>query len=210
MNAWPKAVTAERRDFKREEILRVAADLFARKGFRATTMDELAESFGVTKQALYYYVASKEQVLIDLHARAFETLRAAVSESSKLADDPIERMRFLIARHIDVATSPEHSFLSVAPTEYPDHPTFKEQVLLRASEQLDAWVEIIEDGKRRGAFRDGLDSRIAALGIIGMCSWSSRWYRPTGRLSPAEIADQFATLVLSSLVKRSADPVGAG
>ena len=56
----------------RERILNVALDLFIEKGFDKTSLRELAEQLGVTKAALYYHFASKEDILMALHLRLHE------------------------------------------------------------------------------------------------------------------------------------------
>jgi AcrR family transcriptional regulator len=56
----------------RERILDVALDLFIEKGFDKTSLREIAEQLGVTKAALYYYFASKEDILMALHMRLHE------------------------------------------------------------------------------------------------------------------------------------------
>jgi len=56
----------------RERILDVALDLFIEKGFDKTSLREIAEQIGVTKAALYYHFASKEDILMALHLRLHE------------------------------------------------------------------------------------------------------------------------------------------
>jgi AcrR family transcriptional regulator len=53
----------------RERILDVALDLFTEKGFDGTSLREIAERLGVTKAALYYHFASKDDILLALHMR---------------------------------------------------------------------------------------------------------------------------------------------
>jgi hypothetical protein len=59
-------------------------------------------------------------------------------------------------------------------------------------------VGIIERGVREEVFRP-VDPRMTVLGLIGMCNWMVRWYRPDGRLTPDQIAEHFFDLVLRGL-----------
>jgi len=74
--------------------------------------------------------------------------------------------------------------------------------LARVRAQRERYVElvnaVVERGSVLGEFRVQ-DARIATLGVLGMCNWLCQWYRPGGRLSPAEIGDDFADLVLDGL-----------
>ena len=69
----------------RERILDVALDLFIEKGFDKTSLREIAEQLGVTKAALYYHFASKEDILMALHLRLHEFGFEALSQ---LGDEP--------------------------------------------------------------------------------------------------------------------------
>jgi len=61
------------------------------------------------------------------------------------------------------------------------------------------FLAIIEDGIKRGEFR-ALDPRISALGMIGMCNYLFRWYRPDGRLEPEQIADDLTDMLLHGVL----------
>ena len=54
---------------------------------------------------------------------------------------------------------------------------------------------ILQDGVAAGEFRP-MDTRIAMLGMIGMCNYLFRWYRPDGRLQPDQIADELIEMVM--------------
>jgi AcrR family transcriptional regulator len=64
----------------RERILDVALELFTKQGFDGTSLREIAEKLGVTKAALYYHFASKDDILMALHMRLHEFGKEALSE----------------------------------------------------------------------------------------------------------------------------------
>jgi AcrR family transcriptional regulator len=63
----------------RERILDVALDLFTDQGFDATSMREIAERLGISKPAIYYHFASKDEILLALHMRLHEFGRVALA-----------------------------------------------------------------------------------------------------------------------------------
>jgi AcrR family transcriptional regulator len=71
----------------RERILDVALDLFNEKGFDRTSLREIADQLGVTKAALYYHFASKDDILMSLHMRLHEFGKEALARMS--ADRPM-------------------------------------------------------------------------------------------------------------------------
>jgi AcrR family transcriptional regulator len=70
----------------RERILNVALELFTEKGYDGTSLREIAETLGVTKAAIYYHFASKEDILMALHLRLHEFGKEALS---RMTDEPI-------------------------------------------------------------------------------------------------------------------------
>src|SRR5206468_2609232 len=58
--------------------------------------------------------------------------------------------------------------------------------------------QILEDGVRSGEFR-AMDTRIVMLGMIGMCNYLFRWYRPDGRLTPDQVADELIEMVMAGV-----------
>jgi AcrR family transcriptional regulator len=63
----------------RERILDVALELFTDQGFDGTSMREIAERLDISKPAIYYHFASKEEILMALHLRLHEFGKAALA-----------------------------------------------------------------------------------------------------------------------------------
>ena len=78
----PEHVVASTKD----RILDIALDLFTEKGFDGTSLREIAEKLGVTKAALYYHFASKDDILMALHMRLHEFGRDALSQ---MTEEPV-------------------------------------------------------------------------------------------------------------------------
>src|SRR3984957_9031544 len=63
---WPVRSPRQRtRDVKREAVIRAAARAFSERGYHNTSLDEIAAALNVTKPTIYYYVANKEQLLLE-------------------------------------------------------------------------------------------------------------------------------------------------
>ena len=75
----------------RERILDVALDLFTEHGYDGTSLRQIAEQLGVTKAALYYHFASKEDILMALHMRLHEFGKDAIAS---LGDEPVTLERW--------------------------------------------------------------------------------------------------------------------
>jgi AcrR family transcriptional regulator len=94
----------------RQRILDTALDLFTKQGFDGTSLREIAEKLGVTKAALYYHFASKDDILMALHMRLHEFGKDALSE---MAEEPItlERWGELLAEMTEQMLAQRNLFL---------------------------------------------------------------------------------------------------
>lgn len=85
----------------RQRILAIAAALFAQRGYRATSMQEIADRVGITKAALYYHFAAKEDVLHELTGPVLDELEQALN-AAEAAGDPETVRRQAIEAFVDV------------------------------------------------------------------------------------------------------------
>lgn len=186
------------------QILEAATELFAERGFSGTSLQDIAEATGLTRPALYHYFSSKEDLLSRLvsevtsgpatdlrrirrraDASARERLRdMAVSIALLQAQHP-SRFRMLVRSEADL---PE----ALATT----YDAGRRSVLREFS-------SVIDDGVRSGEFR-AVDTRTAALGIIGLCNWVAWWHRPGDDAEDRRVADSLADMAVASVT--SHDP----
>jgi AcrR family transcriptional regulator len=177
-----------------DEIVRAAAAAFGEVGYRTATLEAIAERAGLSKVTLYRYVASKEELLSLVVERIIEEfqsgLRRLVAER-RPADDTLRRIV-----HYQVGLMAEHlSFLTVFFSEESGLPAPMAARATRAKREYDQTIErVVREGVEAGLLRD-LPPRLVVFGLLGMCNWLHKWYRPDGKRSPAEIADVFVTLL---------------
>lgn len=181
---------------KRERTIAAAVDLFYERGYENTTLDAVAERLGVTKPFIYAHFGSKAELLAEICARGIASSLEAIDSVVGLDLSPTEKLRVLVERfvtavlesqmHIAIFTREEKN---LAPGDF-----------ARISEMrrvFDAKLnKLLQEGIATGEFQIE-DRRVAALAIGGMVSWAYVWYRPKGRLSLPELAEQMASLILS-------------
>ena len=181
----------------REQQVRAAAlRLFRDKGYHATSMRDIAAEVGINKGSLYSYIRSKEDLLIPFFERAMGLLLAEIEAIS--ADETLtatERLKRAIKAHILNVTE-NLDILTVYLSEWRQLRADSLGTVRQQRERYAAlFLAIVEDGVNRGEFR-AIDPRISALGMIGMCNYLFRWYRPAGRLRPEQIADELTDMLL--------------
>jgi TetR/AcrR family transcriptional regulator, cholesterol catabolism regulator len=186
-----------------EEVYRAALQLFREKGYHATSMQDIAAAVGLYKGSLYHYIGGKEDLLVQVFERAMGTLLADVERI--VADTslgPSAQLRSIVQAHVccvsenlDALTVYLHEFRALAGESLA-------KVRAQRERYAQLVAEIVGRGVRLGEFETP-DVGIATLGLLGMCNWVCQWYRPEGRLGPAEIGGYFADLVLSGLSRSS-------
>lgn len=206
MTATKSAKKGPRRARAREEMLRVAAELFHAKGFERSTMDDVARQLGLLKGSLYYYFDSKQEILDEILLIPRQRFLRLLQRIASARISPAEKLRRAIAAFVtsfDIA----YPAMSVAVYERFDRSAKQgERVRALRREVQELFEYIVQEGVDSGLFRTK-DVKMATFAIAGMCNWLSTWYEKGGRLSSEQIADVFADLVLGGLLTRP-DPEG--
>jgi TetR/AcrR family transcriptional regulator, cholesterol catabolism regulator len=198
-----------RREVLRAQILRTAADLFRERGYRATTLDNIAGRLGMSKASLYKYFRAKDEMLA---AISQETIESFIRELSLVLDsdlDPEQKLRRVVREHVRFVIG-NRSFLTVFFSEEANLPSRFARALTAQKNRYDKGVEsIVEDGIRRGVFRE-MPPRLVVFAVLGMVNWLYKWYNPAGRWGADEIAAAFLTLIEGGLLRaqRTAPALG--
>jgi AcrR family transcriptional regulator len=181
-----------RYDARREAVLLAAARLFAERGLERATMQDLVAATGLAAGGLYHYIGSKEQLARDLCDALVEPLLERARVLIAEHDDPHERLRALVA------------MWTAHVVQHKDHMLVFDQVR-HVAETDPAWrgvrdtrkafERLVEDALGAVDLPDGAEPRVALAALLGMVNSTAQWYRPRGRLSPAEIADGYVALV---------------
>lgn len=188
------------RGITRENLLATAAEFFARKGYRATTLDDIAGELGLKKASLYHYIHSKDELLADIYEQIFDRIEAAVAPLAGLALPVDERLRRMIHAHLTVVTA-ELPSLSVVFSEESELPSDLQRGIRHRKRAYEALFEkVIAEGQRNGVFRPG-SVRLKVLALLGMSNWTYKWLKPDSADAAAveEIAGEFALIMESGI-----------
>ena len=94
------AATSSRADEQRRRVLALAAEIFSRRGFRATSMNEIAAAVGLSKPTLYHYFRSKEELLVRIYSDVLDESLTSARRTVAAAPGPLEAIRDLIASRV--------------------------------------------------------------------------------------------------------------
>lgn len=178
-------------------IREAAGRLFARHGYAAVSMRQIAAEVGVQAGALYLYTSDKQSLLADLMREHLEQLLEALAALPPV-EGPRARLdqfaRFHVIYHIE---RPEAVFVAYMELRNLSPENFALIEALRRSYE-DALEAILQAGRETGAFSLP-DPKLATLALIAMLTGVTNWYRPGGRLSPADVAGIYAEMALRAV-----------
>jgi len=199
-NARSSTAVEERRENRREEILRAAQDLFHRQGYANTSLDDIARAVGIKREGVYYYFPNRTQILITIIKPLGLQLRDRVREILESDASPEEKICQTVENHL---MRFENRFAESKITLRDDYFAENEDVLAEMQPIWDEyetlWVAIISEGQDKGAFDATLDPRLAHLGILGLCNWVARWYKPGSSIPVPDLIAMYNRMVLRSL-----------
>lgn len=180
---------------------RVACRIFRERGYHATSMRTIASALGWQPAALYYYYASKEDLLFRIMENAIDTLTAYVREhvdpeASYRAqlEQAITAHVTLIAGHLDELSVFLHEMKALNPKR-------KELLQAKSGRYEHIFRDILHGGMKSGEFAN-VDPRLARFLILSACNWIYNWYKPEGRDRPDRIASTFCEIVLHGMLPR--------
>ena len=186
---------------RERDIVATAARLFKEKGYRATTLEDIAAAVGMLKGSLYYYIRSKEELL---YLVVRDPIREVYSELEAIvaADLPFtEKIAQAIANHMTVFHL-HYPHIAVYLHDYRHLMDKLEQNVIETPKQYQRlWDTLLRQGIATGEIRNDVDVTMTGYALLGMCNWAYRWYNPAGRLSPQEVADVFTKIALQGLTR---------
>lgn len=188
----------------KQQILEAAAQIFSIKGYHATSMQDIADTVELKKASLYYHIENKQQVLIEILDQALDMVIDEV-ELATSGDIPIpEKLRRAMEIYLQTLTK-NREIAAVLLLEYRSLDSEKSFDHMKRRDRFESlWRGLIQAGVENKLLTCP-DPAQAARALLGMLNWTITWYNPQGKLSPAEIANQYADLLLLGLLNREAD-----
>jgi AcrR family transcriptional regulator len=186
------------------EILRIAADVFSEKGYRATTLDDIVAAAGFSRATFYSYFPSKEELLCRMYQQVTSSTQAAI-ERIAAEDLPTPGKLRRIMRY-QISYLAEHTpLVRVFFSEVLNLPPKMVRSVIQANRAYSRVIErVVEEGVRAGALAPMNPKRLT-YALIGMCNWTHRWYRRGGEWTPDAVADEFIRLVESGYLRRDGE-----
>jgi AcrR family transcriptional regulator len=185
---------------RRDHLVKLAAELFARKGFQATTVREIADEAGILSGSLYHHFDSKETIVDEVLSTFLDDLitryRAAIDTSADARTVLSEMVRIGFG-----TLEPHRAAITVMQNDWNYLRQFERfNYLVKAEDEVEQiWVAQIKAGQAAGLFRSDVDPKLTYRMIRDTIWVAVRWFRPGGRLNTTGLAEHYITVLFDGL-----------
>jgi TetR/AcrR family fatty acid metabolism transcriptional regulator len=152
---------------KRERILRAAVKVFAKNGFYATRVSEVAKAAGVADGTIYLYFKSKDELLVSLFEDRVERLLTFMQRELPRVESAPDKLRRVIEMQLGLLEGERDLAEVITVILRQSTKLMKEYAAPRFMAYLDAIARIVSDGQARGDFRSDVSSHLVARAIFG-------------------------------------------
>ncbi|HVA69226.1 MAG TPA: TetR/AcrR family transcriptional regulator [Candidatus Binataceae bacterium] len=179
-----------RQDNRRQHLLDSAARLFRERGYRATSMRDIAKAVGMLSGSIYYHFTSKEEILQAVYETGLRHISDRFDNAVAGETDPWRRLEAGCVAHM-VAVHELSDYSQVMIRVLPQEGGSVAVQLLELRDQYEARFRRLIDALD---LPPGTDRHYLRLMLIGGMNWSHVWYHP-GRDSPADVAQRMVALI---------------
>lgn len=171
-----------------------------RKGYDATSMNDIADAVGLTKAGIYHYIRSKEQLLFEIMNFAMDMVDENVIAPAREVSDAEERLYTIVDRHARRILEVGGSVTILLEETAALTPAHQRTVRNRKRAYFELVRQTLEQLAAEGKLRE-VNPTVAAFSLFGMTLWLSRWYRRDGELTAPEVLRDFQELALSAVLR---------
>jgi TetR/AcrR family transcriptional regulator, cholesterol catabolism regulator len=191
---------------QRRRVLEASVDIFSKRGYRATSMNEIAAEVGLSKPTLYHYFRNKEDILVQLYEDVMEQSVGSARAIMAAASDSYEGLRQLIAYRVRYTCENQ----AIHKVFFEEEDELPPELLRTVVEQRRQFEDVLKSAVKRHLTSTGqtlaTSTTVYVNTCLGAANWVYKWYDPKGSETPAALGEQMATLLLQPL--HSPAPVG--
>ncbi|MCP1240924.1 TetR/AcrR family transcriptional regulator [Acetobacter lovaniensis] len=170
---------------RRHEILEIAAELFAERGYRATSIRDIAERAGLLAGSLYYHIRSKEALFVEIHNTALAAAATRITNALEGLTDPWARLQAACLEMLEIQLNSGSLTLPIM-NNLRSVPDTVRDVLIQ---QRDDFEKIFRDLVADLPLDRDIDKNLYRILLLSLLNSADGWFRE-GRLSRADIAAQ--------------------
>lgn len=185
-----------------EQLVQIAAELFARKGYAGTSLRDISDAAGITKAALYYWFPEKEQLFERVVASRLAALVERVEQAAAQGSDPVDRIRRIMRVCAEQMDRDRAGWMASSDTFWSNFNQAQREAVVPLRDRFERTLrECVREAIETGQLR-AVDAAIATRLMLSGLNMLPRWHKPGGRLSAAQVVEQYLDIVLAGLLPR--------
>ncbi|MCC6000795.1 MAG: TetR family transcriptional regulator [Pararhodobacter sp.] len=181
------------------ELLEISAQLFAERGFDATSMRDISKAANVSKALLYHHFTNKDDIYARVALSSSRHLNDFVEERIPADGTAAERVRAFMVATASFFAQHRPAWIAASNAFWTDRNRQRVDERMARRDQFEKRLrQLIREGIEAGEFRE-VDPADAGRLVLSAINWMHRWFDPEKELSAEEIAARYADLILHGM-----------
>ncbi len=188
---------------REEQLVGIASQLFASKGYDATSLRDIADAAGITKAALYYWFPEKERLFVRVVESRMGSLIERVSLAIDHAPDPIAKIRAFLLASAEQMDANRSGWLTSSINFWSNFETAQRETLLAQRDRYEQLLRhCVADAVAQGKLRP-VDPALTTRLLLSGLNQLPRWHKIGGRLSAAQVVEAYLDMLLDGLYPKT-------
>jgi AcrR family transcriptional regulator len=185
---------------REDQLVTIAATLFAQKGYDGTSLREIAETAGITKAALYYWFPEKEKLFKRVVEGRMLALLERATAATPQGKSPVEKIRIFMLASAEQMEKDRFAWVASSNTFWSNFNKEQREAVLPLRDQYERMLRgYIKEAIQQKRFRD-VDPAIAARLLLSGLNYLPKWHKQTGRLTAAQVIEQYLDIALNGML----------
>jgi TetR/AcrR family transcriptional regulator, cholesterol catabolism regulator len=182
----------------KQDLLEAASRLFEQKGYKGTSIRDIAKATDTSISNIYHHFGSKEGVWKTIHETSVMDLPTRLRNAMAAETDPLLRFKSLLKAHLEVASEYRRESRIFFLDHYPNDLTRNQINVELQKSILGIYVDELTNLRRHGVVKTR-HIKIMALNILGVLNWVLRWYRLDGKLKPKKVHEEIINFIVGGI-----------
>lgn len=184
---------------RRRELVLAAGRLFCKHGYERTTVRELARTVGLQSGSLFHHFRSKEEILVAVMNNGIQEVIDDGERALARYNAPADRLAALFRVHMwSMLHGAGGDAMNALVYEWRSLSAPSQSAVKALSDRYEAmWQSVVSDAVSAGLVKG--DARVIKRCVLGAMNLTVQWYKPGGRLAPAEFIDAMLLAALPTL-----------
>jgi len=187
---------------KTEEIYQVIARLFAYRGYHSTSMREIARELGMNQSSLYYYFASKQDILFTLMNDAMDDVLAILEKISTTDLLPEDRLNRVLSFYTQYYAGDQERLILLINEMNSLNEEYRSILVGKQRRYVQLIKSILEELTAQDKIKQ-IDPAIATFAFFGMVHYTIKWYHKDGPVSLEQLANTFVEIFTKGVLTNS-------